>query len=262
MSPVPERCPSESELLLSVLAEGPGSAGGISAHAERCSRCQEEIARLRGIVRGVAASTHARATGSGNCLDDFALGEFLAGDDAAAERSARIAHLATCGRCRTELAALLELCADPGVTAELGELDRSGAPRSRRRMFAAVGLLAAAVCLAVVWPKGRLGDPFHRAPTITATAAPLPEFPRGDVAEVPALRWTSAAGADRYRVTLFEAKGRVRYQIQTSDTLLALPDSVTLVPERSYLWKVEARTEVERWTSSELVEFQVLRRRP
>ena len=50
-----------------------------------------------------------------------------------------------------------------------------------------------------------------------------------------------------FRVTLFDAVGRVLYELQVADTAVAIPDSVTIVPARSYLWKVEARTGWDRW---------------
>jgi hypothetical protein len=258
---VSARCPSEAEILLSVLGERARSEDGVAQHLRSCKTCSELRAGLRRVVRGIEASAKAGA-GGGNCLDEVTLAEFVAGAEDIAERRARIAHLAGCGHCRQQLAALLELLADSGVTAALRELERTdvGWRQRSRRLIAAAGLVAAAVFVALVWPTGKFGDPFHRAPTITATAAPLPAFPRGDVSEAAALRWTAVAGADRYRVTLFDAEGRVRYQTQTADTMAVLPDSVTLVPERSYLWKVEARTELERWASSELVEFRLFRR--
>ena len=65
------------------------------------------------------------------------------------------------------------------------------------------------------------------------------------------------AGADRYRVTLFDGGGRVLFETQLADTLAALPDSILLDPGRPYLWKVEARTGWQRWSASGLVEFSI-----
>jgi len=63
--------------------------------------------------------------------------------------------------------------------------------------------------------------------------------------------------ADRYRVTLFRADGSLLYQLELPDTAAPLPDSVPLPPGHRYLWKVEARTGWDRWTTSELVSFTV-----
>lgn len=70
-------------------------------------------------------------------------------------------------------------------------------------------------------------------------------------------RWSLVAGADRYRVTVFDAGGRVMYATEVADTSVPFPDSVALVPGASYLWKVDARTGFDRWTGSELAEFRV-----
>ncbi len=70
-------------------------------------------------------------------------------------------------------------------------------------------------------------------------------------------RWTSIAGADRYRVILFDAAGRVVYETQLTDTAATLPDSVTLAAGPPYLWKVEARAGWDRWSGSELVRFSI-----
>jgi hypothetical protein len=193
-------------------------------------------------------------------MDEASLVEFLNGR--VAGRQGQIAHLAACGRCRGQLASLVELLADPGVAGALHQLEQADAPwAGRGRNAMAASLIAAVAVLAVVWPKGTEDDPSHRAPTITAATTPVPGSPRGDVAEATTLRWVAVAGVDRYRVTLFDAEGRVRFQSQTADTMAALPDSVILVPDRSYLWRVEARTEVGRWTPSDLVEFRIRRHR-
>jgi len=64
-------------------------------------------------------------------------------------------------------------------------------------------------------------------------------------------------GADRYRVTLFDASGHVLYETQLAGTVAVLPDTVVLVAGRPYLWKVAARTGWDRWSPSELVEFSL-----
>jgi hypothetical protein len=81
--------------------------------------------------------------------------------------------------------------------------------------------------------------------------------PVGTVANAVALRWTAVAGANRYRITLFDAAGRVLYETRATDTVVALPDSITLMPGRPYLWIVEARVGWDRWSTSELVRFSI-----
>jgi hypothetical protein len=77
------------------------------------------------------------------------------------------------------------------------------------------------------------------------------------VANAAVLRWTSVTGADRYRVTLFDAQGLVLFETQVGDTIARLPDSLTFARGQTYLWKVEARTGWDRWAASELVEFSI-----
>ena len=64
-------------------------------------------------------------------------------------------------------------------------------------------------------------------------------------------------GAEVYRVTLFDKVGKLLFEMESADTMTALPDSIGLAPGRLYLWKVEARIGWERWVSSELIEFRV-----
>jgi len=77
------------------------------------------------------------------------------------------------------------------------------------------------------------------------------------VAAVNELRWSPVAGADRYRVTVFDATGRVMYATEVSDTVVLFPNSVALVSGASYLWKVDARIGFDRWAVSALTEFRV-----
>jgi hypothetical protein len=77
------------------------------------------------------------------------------------------------------------------------------------------------------------------------------------VASVDDLRWSPVAGADRYRLTVFDAAGNVVYAAEVSDTVVAFPDSIVLAPGVAYLWKVDARTGFDRWAASELAEFRV-----
>jgi len=259
---VPLRCASESELLLFALTGESGEAP-VPGHLRECAACGAWVAELRQVMRGTLASASAAVAGDGECLDELALAELLeAGGGQEPLRSQRIAHVAECGHCRTELAALARLLGDPGLNSELVRLQSSGSWSPRRKQLVGAGLIAALVLLAVGLPRlVERPASLHRDPTITATTAPLPLAPVGDVGSADTLRWTAVSGADRYRVTLFDASGRVRFETQSADTIAVLPDSVALAPGRSYLWKVEARTELERWASSELIEFRVSRPR-
>jgi hypothetical protein len=154
------------------------------------------------------------------------------------------------------VASLARALADSGVAREVERVEGGG-----RRRFYRIALpvaAAAALLLVLAWPRGlQDGMPPHRALPITTSGAPVPVSPVGTVAVAGVLRWTAVAGADRYRVTLSDAGGRVLYEMQVADTVAALPDSLVLVPGRSYVWLVEARIGFERWSVSRLVEFSV-----
>jgi hypothetical protein len=97
----------------------------------------------------------------------------------------------------------------------------------------------------------------HRGDTITASSAPIALSPIGDVSAVTTLKWTAVPSAEMYRVTLYDKVGKLLFEMESPDTMTALPDSIGLAPGRLYLWKVEARIGWERWVSSELIEFRV-----
>jgi hypothetical protein len=258
-------CASEAEILELALRSGSATSNSAARHVRTCEPCSARIADIRRVIRGIEPSALDRSVAGDECLDEIALAEFAQGRSDADHRTGRIGHLAVCAHCRGELASIADVLGDPHVVAEIqGGTKASSRTGSRSRWFGIVGLAAAASIVAIAWPRNasRSSQQPHRAPTITATAAPAAISPSGDVGTVGTLQWAAVPGADGYRVTVFEAGGRVMYQTQIVGTVVALPDSVVIVPHRSYLWKVEARTEFERWTSSELTEFRVDRGRP
>jgi hypothetical protein len=192
-----------------------------------------------------------------DCLDEETIAAVVDGTMAPAARNAATGHLASCARCRGTLASVVRGLADTAVAREITAIDRG--PGRRYVRFAVPALAAAALVLLLVRPRASddAVSP-HRAPTITAAAAPVPLAPIAAVAEARVLRWSAVPGADRYHVTLFDAGERVRYEAQLADTAAILPDSVTLVPGQSYLWSVEARIGWDRWSSSPLTEFSVV----
>jgi hypothetical protein len=195
------------------------------------------------------------------CLDDDTLAALAEGTIAPTTRTAVLPHLAVCPRCRGAVASVAHALADSGVAREVVGVEGGG----RRRFYRlALPIAAAAVLLLVlVWPRPvDDGGLPHRAPPITAAAAPVPVSPVGAVAVAGALQWTSVADADRYRVTLSDAEGRVLYETQQADTVVAIPDSVLLTAGQSYMWMVEASTGFDRWATSQLVEFSIIGGQP
>jgi len=257
-------CPTQSEILQFIMADAPGPDARIAEHLSDCASCRGLVAELREVVRELESTAELATAASEACLDEVALADAATGSFDDGRRNTDIAHLAACAHCRRRVADLSMLLADPTIAAEVKRAEAAPVPVRRRhvprrRFLAAAGMLAAAAVTIVVGrPRGTPDDAReHRGPTITAAAAPLQLSPVGDVSGVGAFRWRAVAGTDRYRVTLFEATGRVLFEAQVTDTVVALPDSIVLLPGRSYLWKVEARTSWERWTPSDLTEFQV-----
>jgi hypothetical protein len=198
-----------------------------------------------------------------DCLDDDALGALAEGALQPANRPTALAHLASCARCRATLASLARILADPEVARELTAIEAAPAPRWRR--FALPAAAAAAILVLFLGPLDLLRQKpadLHRAPTITNGSLPSAVTPQGAVGDVAELRWTPVAGADRYRVTVFDAEGRVVYEAEPVAAVAPLPDSVRLTPGRQYLWKVEARVGFDRWVASDLVGFSLLSGRP
>jgi putative zinc finger protein len=168
------------------------------------------------------------------------------------ERARIEAHLVTCPECRAEIA-------------EAGRIIASlPRPRRVRRgvMVSAAGI--AAMLLVFLWPRADrdLGIRQHRESPVTTTIAPRILAPIGGVESVDRFVWSSVPHAGIYTLRIFDPDGSVVWQSETSDTVLTPPPPVALRLGRSYYWKVEARTGFQRSTSTDLVEFSILSRRP
>ncbi len=214
---------------------------------------RESIDLLRRALALHAAGTATSRTPE--CLDDGVIAALADGSLDVQARAAALPHLASCSRCRGAVASVARALADSGVARERRAIEGAG---RRWLVRIAAPLAAAAALLLLAWPTHRenLGLP-HRAPTITAAVAPAPISPLGVVAGAKVLRWTVTDGAERYRVTLFDAAGGVRYESVLADTEVTVPDSIAFIPGQRYLWKVEARTGFDRWSASDLVEFSI-----
>jgi hypothetical protein len=207
-------------------------------------------------VRALRSDSEAMVTPS--CLDEDTLAALAEGMVEPDRRPSALSHLAGCGRCRRAVASVARALANPEVAGEIRSLERSGRRPVRHFVPAALGVAAAAAIILFAWLP-QLEDPTqpHRASPITAAPAPEAVGPVGPVSEAQSLRWTPVSGADRYRVTLFDAGGSVVYEAELTGTSLILPDSVQLVPGRTYGWKVDARLGFDRWAGSKLIEFSI-----
>jgi hypothetical protein len=163
-------------------------------------------------------------------------------------RSRVEAHLAVCEECRREVL-------------EVEQLSRS-APSPRRSTLMPIGALvaAAAAILLVLWPlrPPLLSDREHREPAVTTTVAPRAVEPLGNVGALDSIRWSNVPGADRYSVTVFDARGTVLWQANAADTVIGVPSAVRLTPGDKFYWSVRARIGWDRWVESSLSEFIVL----
>src|SRR2546430_6733762 len=151
---------------------------------------------------------------------------------AAPERARVEEHLAACAACRAEVVAVARL---------------SRTLAARRRWAVTAPLAAAAAVLVLLfapWQRpGQHAAPVLREPAVTATVAPTPIVPRGGVATLPALTWSSVPHADRYQVTLFDQAGSVLWETHTADTIVAIPITLRLAPVLPHYWKDAARTD-------------------
>lgn len=132
--------------------------------------------------------------------------------------------------------------------------------RRIRRVGAAAALAAAAVVAIMVVDPGRVArtpTPVHRDELPAATSAPVPQAPLGDVPVANGLSWLPVAGADRYRVALYDDTGAVIWEAETTEPHVALPEDPSLEPGVTYLWDVAARVDWNRWVRSDPVPFQI-----
>ena len=166
------------------------------------------------------------------------------------------------GDARADIESHLALCAE--CRAELVEASRLVATLPRRRIALAhvwiPGAAAAAVLMMLVWPRA-IREPdariAHREAPVTATIAPRALTPVGAIDSATALVWSSVPRRDRYRVRVFDARGTVIWERETTDTTANVPATAPLRVGEAYFWKVEAQTGFGRSAATELVEFSV-----
>lgn len=252
--------PDRASLLHYAFEPAVDATSVVALHLRSCADCAAEVRQLKNAGGMLKSGSQAQQPGL-ECLDDDLIAALAEGTLDAAARAEALPHLARCARCRGAVTSVTRALADPTVAREVAMIDGAG----RRRFYRIAGPAAAAAAALLMFVLPREGDDLrqpHRAPTITAGSAPVPMLPVGAVAGVERLRWAAVAGADRYRVVLFDAAGSVVYEREITDTVAMLPDSIILVPGVSYLWKVEARTGFDRWSTSELVQFSIMRRAP
>lgn len=151
------------------------------------------------------------------------------------ERTRVEAHAAECAECRRVLTQ---------VSVELAGL------RRRRRLRLVVPAAAAATVAVLLLGVGRnrLPDPGEDSVRPAANAAdeslslPVHQPAPGSAVPRTALRFIwGADGRDAlYDLTLADSSGLVVWSSRTADTVLALPDSIVMVPGARYYWWTDA----------------------
>lgn len=185
-----------------------------------------------------------------DCLGETELAAVVDGALDPAVRPGILAHLAGCARCRRIVASVARAVAAPGVAATT----RGSTPFRIRVAWIALPAAAAAALFLFLRPaSGPRATLDHRGGGDDTAAIPL--GPIGVVSDPRGLWWSSLPGADRYRVTVYNDSARVVFLREQPDTSLRLDDSVRIDAGRRYLWKVEARLGIDRWSASRVVEF-------
>ena len=248
-------CPTPESLVPHAIGEEDPT---ISRHVEGCAACQAELARLQEAVGLLRAQTaFQRRTETPDCLEESAIADFVEGRLAPAARAPLVAHLVTCARCRSVVAATGHLLTDESVARELPRVHQ----RRWHRWSLPVGLAAAAAALLLVWPRSTTDVepvPGLREPPLAGPVTPRPILPQASVVHVDRFIWSSVPEVDRYRLRLYDDQGGLLWTAEAADTTVSLPDSVRLSPEATYVWKVEAQIDWQRWAASPLVDFRVI----
>jgi hypothetical protein len=215
----------------------------------------DDLDQLRRLLAPSLKSTGPVGPRGPGCLDDATLASLADGSLEAGARESAVSHLAGCAHCRAAVASVARMLDNPEVRRAVP----APAGQPWRRLARLAVPLAAAAVLLVVFALPRRGDdvaPTHRGSPTTATT-PMLLSPIGLVEEGNLLQWTAVPGADRYRIIVFDADSRTVFSEETGDTLAVLPESIGLLPGRTYVWLVEARTGWDRWSPSAPVSFSI-----
>ncbi len=193
---------------------------------------------------------------------------YVAGRLSETDAEALESHYLTCDRCYDELrlaaaiwTTLPEVRKDAAAEPQPA-LSVRGRRYGHRWKIGVAGLAAAAVLAGVLLLRPSDLDvdrdaPLHRENVPDVEAAPTAEVPIGEIVALEEFRWAPVTSADLYRVTVYDTKGAVIWEVETRETHAAPPDATELEPGIPYLWEVEARVGWDQWVSSELVRFRI-----
>ncbi len=224
----------------------------IARHVQGCPHCRAAVGGLRRSAEALQRQrVFDRPGATADCLDELTVADFVDGHMDQEARAPVIAHPVTCAHCRSVIVE---------TSRAVTEVRFAPTPRWRRWSLPLGAAAAAAVLLLFLRPGGHSDQGGLREPAIPHTTVPVPLAPRESVATADRFVWSGVPGVDRYRLRLYDGDGGVKWTTETADTAVARPDSVVLSPGVTYFWKVEAQTEWQRWVSSDLVGFRLMRR--
>jgi hypothetical protein len=264
-------------LMLEDEALPPEEMAAVYAHLDGCRACQMLARELAGWRRTALAFAGRRAAGS--CPEAGTLGAFAEGTLAQSERPELITHLASCGHCAADLAALVselqgvEGEAQAPIPTELLARARELVPARAVREPVAMTRTAIGgmswLDRFVIWCRGasfpvaaaaavalillvQIPTPIERLP---ATRSPdsVPGTSR-IVLAVPAdggtlnaahriLSWEALPGADTYKVTVVDETGGMVWSGETIQSWIECPLAVPFVPGARYAWWVTSGLE-------------------
>ena len=167
-------------------------------------------------------------------MTEAEIAAFVDGRASATARAIALAHLESCADCRLELVEVQQLL----ETAPSRDKHVSRAGWLSIATIAA----AAAVIFLVVRPdsSNRLVEPLERTSSAPAEVVEVLEPASPSIASSDEIRFTwRGQGRASYRITIANAEGRTLWSATTTDTSVALPDSVR-VTDGEIQWFVDA----------------------
>jgi hypothetical protein len=186
-------------------------------------------------------------------LPDSVLAAYLDRALSATARAAADAHLTECAACRDDLVALAALA-------------RSTRRPKALRVGGPIVAIAAAVVLLVLGPwrarhesTGVDGERLRETTAVTGARLRAIAPVDGVLLQPDSVRftWQREAGDAGYHLTLTDEGGSVQWALDTSDTTVALPDSVRLQRGRTFYWYVDALSADGRTRATGLQRFRV-----
>lgn len=258
---MPTNCPDDLTLLSFAIGatDDPRVDAQIAAHIQRCAPCHSEVGRHRALAADVRRAMRDVRDVGGECLDEMTIAALAEGVETDDSRAAAMAHLVTCASCRSQLTELRAALNDAEMTDALPRPGTTRRLRSTITRVSAAGLAAAAALVFTIgrnWTQRETAAPM-RDETGALVVAPLAVSPVDMVSGTLVFRWSAVPRANRYRVRVFKPDGVVVWETLTSDTTAVPPSPMILQRGTHYLWKVEARTDFDRWVGSALTEFQL-----